>query len=259
MRTRLLFRKIVGADALTTWGSVTLLSVVAGGLVTCLSTSRGIEVGQAVLIGYGALMATGILTLACAGIVDSEMLSARKQQIETELAEQSRREREESAREAELIAERARQAASERELAEQSRRLRDKRAREEQLAERARLAALEADRLAEEKRGGHEESERVPKRAIAADTSRLKPCKTCGKEVSVTAPTCPHCGETLSGQRMTCPQCQSSNVLAGEKGWSTGRAALFGFLLGPAGVLAGARDLHKPAWICQQCGYRWDR
>lgn len=82
VRSRLLFRKIVGADALTTWGSVALLSVMAGGLGTCVSAARGFEVGQSLLIGVVVLAFVGFMALTCAGFTDRETLCAQKEEFE---------------------------------------------------------------------------------------------------------------------------------------------------------------------------------
>lgn len=87
VRIRLLFRKIVGADALTTWGSVALFSVAAGGLGTCVSSACGFEVGQSLLIGLAAMVFVGFVTLTCAGFGLTETLIAQKGQLEAAIAE----------------------------------------------------------------------------------------------------------------------------------------------------------------------------
>jgi ssDNA-binding Zn-finger/Zn-ribbon topoisomerase 1 len=44
-------------------------------------------------------------------------------------------------------------------------------------------------------------------------------CKSCGENVSKTAPSCPHCGETYPGLSIKCPKCDSMNFSVGQKGF----------------------------------------
>jgi hypothetical protein len=87
--------------------------------------------------------------------------------------------------------------------------------------------------------------------------AELVECKTCGKQVSKTAPTCPHCGENAPGLRLRCPKCQSINVAPGERGFSAGGAAAGAILLGPIGILAGLAGRKTIEFVCQACGHRW--
>ena len=87
--------------------------------------------------------------------------------------------------------------------------------------------------------------------------SELTKCKTCNKEVSRTAPICPHCGENLPGLNIKCPKCFSMNIQIGQKGFSLGKAAAGGVLLGPVGLLGGLIGRKKTELICQACSYKW--
>ncbi len=87
--------------------------------------------------------------------------------------------------------------------------------------------------------------------------AELKKCKTCGKEVSKTAPLCPHCGESLPGLHIKCPVCGSMSIGIGQKGFSLGKAAAGGILLGPVGLLGGLIGRKKVEIICQACEYKW--
>ena len=85
----------------------------------------------------------------------------------------------------------------------------------------------------------------------------LTECKTCGKEVSKSAPTCPHCGQGLPGLHIKCPKCNSMNVGTGQQGFHLGKAAVGGILLGPVGLLGGMLGRKKVKLICQACGHAW--
>jgi hypothetical protein len=87
--------------------------------------------------------------------------------------------------------------------------------------------------------------------------AELVKCKTCGKDVSKTAPTCPHCGETFPGLALRCPACQSMNITTGEKGFGLGKAAAGALLLGPVGLLGGIVGKKDIQFVCQACGHRW--
>jgi tellurium resistance protein TerD len=87
--------------------------------------------------------------------------------------------------------------------------------------------------------------------------AELKKCKTCGKDVSKTAPICPHCGESLPGIHIKCPICDSMSIAIGQKGFSLGKAAAGGILLGPLGLLGGLIGRKKIEIVCQACEYKW--
>jgi DNA-directed RNA polymerase subunit RPC12/RpoP len=82
-------------------------------------------------------------------------------------------------------------------------------------------------------------------------------CKTCGKQVSKTAPTCPYCGENAPGINISCPVCTSKNFSTGQKGFGLGKAAAGAVLLGPVGLLGGLLGRKKIEFICQSCGHKW--
>ncbi len=88
--------------------------------------------------------------------------------------------------------------------------------------------------------------------------AKLVNCKTCGKQVSTTAPTCPHCGENAPGVHIRCPKCGSMNIASGQKGYGLGKAAAGGILLGPVGLLGGMIGRKKIELVCQDCGKGWD-
>lgn len=57
---------------------------------------------------------------------------------------------------------------------------------------------------------------------------------------------CPMCGETLMWKK----------VDTQKKGFSVGKAALGGFLLGPVGLLGGALGKKKVWYACGKCGFQ---
>lgn len=92
---------------------------------------------------------------------------------------------------------------------------------------------------------------------IMPKASKLINCKTCGKEVSQTAPTCPHCGESLPGVRVTCPKCTSTNIQIGEKGYGALKGAVGSLILGPGGLLIGFHGRKDVELKCLSCGNKW--
>lgn len=87
--------------------------------------------------------------------------------------------------------------------------------------------------------------------------AELVKCKTCGKDVSKTAPTCPHCGENAPGLHIKCPACQSMNVSPEAKGFSLGKAAAGALLLGPVGLVGGMLGRKDIEFVCKACGHKW--
>ncbi len=57
---------------------------------------------------------------------------------------------------------------------------------------------------------------------------------------------CPMCGETLMWKK----------VDAQKKGFSVGKAAVGGLLLGPVGLLGGALGKKKVWYACGKCGFQ---
>ncbi len=57
---------------------------------------------------------------------------------------------------------------------------------------------------------------------------------------------CPICGEVLMWKK----------VDTQNKGFSLGKAALGGFLLGPVGLLGGALGKKKVWYACGKCGFQ---
>ncbi|MBD0383305.1 hypothetical protein [Paenibacillus sedimenti] len=60
-----------------------------------------------------------------------------------------------------------------------------------------------------------------------------------------------------SPPEVTCPKCQSNQISAGTKGFSVGKAAAGGLLLGGVGLLGGFLGSNKHVRTCVRCGYRW--
>jgi len=88
--------------------------------------------------------------------------------------------------------------------------------------------------------------------------AELTKCKTCGKEVSRTAPTCPYCGESLPGLDIKCPKCGSMSIKFGQKGFGLAEAAIGAILLGPLGLGWGIHGRNKTTFVCQACGHTWN-
>ena len=87
--------------------------------------------------------------------------------------------------------------------------------------------------------------------------SDLVKCKTCGVEVSKTAPSCPSCGENLPGLAIKCPKCGSMSISIGQKGFGLGKSVAGAVLLGPIGLLGGVMGRKKLEITCQSCGKKW--
>ena len=57
---------------------------------------------------------------------------------------------------------------------------------------------------------------------------------------------------------VSCIHCGSTNVTFDTKGFSIGKAAAGGILLGPIGLLGGVIGSKKGQLVCLRCGNRWD-
>jgi len=54
-----------------------------------------------------------------------------------------------------------------------------------------------------------------------------------------------------------CPRCGSTQLHTGDKGFSLGKAAIGGILIGAVGLLGGLIGSKKTMITCLKCGYRW--
>jgi DNA-directed RNA polymerase subunit RPC12/RpoP len=54
-----------------------------------------------------------------------------------------------------------------------------------------------------------------------------------------------------------CPRCDSSRLTAGDKGFSPGKAAVGGLLIGYVGLLGGLLGSKKTIITCLNCGHKW--
>ena len=58
----------------------------------------------------------------------------------------------------------------------------------------------------------------------------------------------------------SCPACGATNewrkVGEGKQGFSVGKAAVGGLLLGPIGLLGGALGKHKSVYFCTKCQFQ---
>jgi ssDNA-binding Zn-finger/Zn-ribbon topoisomerase 1 len=87
--------------------------------------------------------------------------------------------------------------------------------------------------------------------------SNIVKCKSCGQDVSKTAPTCPHCGETFPGLGIKCPRCGSMNFSVGQQGFGLGKAAAGAILLGPIGLAGGLLGRKQVELVCLSCNNKW--
>lgn len=56
---------------------------------------------------------------------------------------------------------------------------------------------------------------------------------------------------------LECPRCHSTQLHAGSKGFSLGKAAAGGILVGGVGLLGGLIGSKKIMITCLKCGYKW--
>ena len=57
--------------------------------------------------------------------------------------------------------------------------------------------------------------------------------------------------------KQRCPRCKSTQLTAGNKGYSIGKGVTGGLLLGPIGLLGGLIGHKKVTVTCLKCGYKW--
>jgi len=92
-------------------------------------------------------------------------------------------------------------------------------------------------------------------------------CPDCRKEISDRAKACPNCGCPVAGgesatpedmdNQAKCPNCGSSQISAQKEGFDTKTACCSAFLVGPFGILCGARKSNRLNGICLKCGHKW--
>lgn len=60
-----------------------------------------------------------------------------------------------------------------------------------------------------------------------------------------------------SDNTLRCPRCQSTQLHAGDKGFSLGKAVIGRILFGTVGLLGGFVGHKKIMITCLKCGYKW--
>ena len=55
-----------------------------------------------------------------------------------------------------------------------------------------------------------------------------------------------------------CPKCGSTQITAGNKGFSVGKAVAGDVVAGPVGLVAGAIGSKKTIITCLNCGHKWE-
>lgn len=83
--------------------------------------------------------------------------------------------------------------------------------------------------------------------------------QTCEREQPQTSPSSsPSSPPPLSlNNLLKCPRCNSTQLHAGDKGFSLGKAAAGGLLIGGVGLLGGMIGSKKTMITCLNCGKRW--
>lgn len=64
-------------------------------------------------------------------------------------------------------------------------------------------------------------------------------------------------GYTSYNGAICCPKCLSEQITTKTKGFSLGKAAAGGLLLGPVGLLGGVMGSKKIKIVCLACGHEW--
>ena len=92
-------------------------------------------------------------------------------------------------------------------------------------------------------------------------------CPECKRELSDKASACPNCGCPISGagsqtfidkdDKARCPNCGSSQISAQKEGFDSNKACCSALLVGPLGLLCGARKSNQLNGVCLKCGHTW--
>lgn len=61
----------------------------------------------------------------------------------------------------------------------------------------------------------------------------------------------------MEEEKIKCPNCGSTQITAGKKGFSAGKAAAGAMLTGGIGILAGRIGAGKIKLTCLKCGHSW--
>ena len=54
-----------------------------------------------------------------------------------------------------------------------------------------------------------------------------------------------------------CPKCGSTEIVVQKEGFDVGSACCASFLVGPFGLLCGAKEANKLNQHCLKCGHKW--
>ncbi len=102
-------------------------------------------------------------------------------------------------------------------------------------------------------------------------------CLGCQRQFNAGDELCPHCGlfnsqkynkpepqahqvtqaEPMDSDVVRCPKCGSKNVAVMKEGFKAGDACCGALLVGPLGLLCGAKDANKLNRHCLKCGKKW--
>lgn len=55
-----------------------------------------------------------------------------------------------------------------------------------------------------------------------------------------------------------CPKCGSISITVAKKGFNANQGCCGAILLGPLGLLCGAREANKMHSVCMKCGHKWE-
>lgn len=64
--------------------------------------------------------------------------------------------------------------------------------------------------------------------------------------------------KTYANEPIRCPKCGSTQITAGNKGFSTGKAIVGDIVAGPVGLVAGNIGSKKTIITCLNCGHKWE-